>query len=164
MSENVKIYYSVNDIKVNNESKMPDQKPFTLNGTTFVPLRYMADTFGYEVNWDGNTKTIYLNSPGVDATSSATQKQQVVEHNIAMEIYQFGYTPNTIEVMEGDIIHLTIKAVDVAHGFRINEYNINEQLDAGESKSITFEADKKEHLNMIAVCFVVQDMVQCMVN
>jgi len=103
----------------------------------------MAETFGYEVNWNAYSKTIYLNSPGVDVTSSATQKPQIVEHTIDMEIYQFGYSPSIIEVYEGDMIMLNLTAKDVAHGFRISEYDINVKLEAGETKSISFEAYKK---------------------
>jgi len=143
LSENVKIYYSVKDIRIDNVSNLPEQTPFTLNGTTFVPLRYLAETFGYGVDWNAETQTIYLNSPGVvDETTSATEKPQVLEHYIDMKIYQFAYEPNLIEVSQGDVIHLTVTASDVGHGFRIDEYGIDEKLDPGETRTITIEADK----------------------
>lgn len=143
LSEYVRIYYSIRDIRIDNVSKVPEQAPFTIDGTTFVPLRYIAETFGYSVDWDAETQTIYLNSPeGIDEMTSVTVNPQVVEHYIDMKISQFSYEPNLIEVSQGDIIHLTITASDVGHGFRIDEYGIDEKFNSGEIRTITIEADK----------------------
>ena len=35
------------------------------NGTTLVPLRVISESFGEEVSWDGETKTVHLNSGSV---------------------------------------------------------------------------------------------------
>lgn len=35
-------------------------EPFTINGTTFLPVRAVASALGKEVTWDNNTKTVYL--------------------------------------------------------------------------------------------------------
>ncbi len=32
-------------------------------GTTYVPLRFLGESFGKEVNWDGSTRTITIDSP-----------------------------------------------------------------------------------------------------
>jgi len=37
--------------------------PFIYNGTTYLPVRAVAEAFGKEVTWDGNTSTIYLGDP-----------------------------------------------------------------------------------------------------
>lgn len=41
-----------------------DSKPFIYNGRTFVPLRYIAESMGKKVLWDGDTSTIYINDEG----------------------------------------------------------------------------------------------------
>nr|QGT51083.1 hypothetical protein Firmicute1046_1590 [uncultured Firmicutes bacterium] len=41
-----------------------DSKPFVYNGRTFVPLRYIAESMGKKVLWDGDTSTIYINDEG----------------------------------------------------------------------------------------------------
>ena len=41
-----------------------DSKPFVFNGRTYVPLRYIAESMGKQVLWDGATKTIYINDEG----------------------------------------------------------------------------------------------------
>lgn len=51
---------SYNNIKIlYNGSVVPTQlEPFIVNGSTFIPLRMMADVFNKDVTWDGTTYTI----------------------------------------------------------------------------------------------------------
>ena len=37
-------------------------EPFIFNGTTYLPVRAVAQAFNKEVEWDGNTNTVYLGS------------------------------------------------------------------------------------------------------
>jgi len=39
-----------------------DVPPILVNARTFLPLRAVAESLGAEVDWDGNTKTVYVNS------------------------------------------------------------------------------------------------------
>ena len=56
------------------------------------------------------------------------------------------FTPYVIRVNKGDkvIIHITNieQTRDELHGLAINDYNINLVIDPGETKTITFTADK----------------------
>lgn len=56
----IEINYGIKDIKINNVSQMPKQKPFTYNGTTFVPLRFIADKLGQPVKYDSAAQTIFI--------------------------------------------------------------------------------------------------------
>ncbi|MCL2386825.1 MAG: copper amine oxidase N-terminal domain-containing protein [Defluviitaleaceae bacterium] len=35
-------------------------EPFVFGGTTFLPVRAVAEALGQEVSWDGNTQTVYV--------------------------------------------------------------------------------------------------------
>lgn len=59
-SKMLEVFYNINDIKINDVSKMPDQAPFTYNETTYVPLRYISEELGLNVLWEGDTKTIRI--------------------------------------------------------------------------------------------------------
>jgi hypothetical protein len=37
--------------------------PFVSDGTTYLPVRALADALGQEVRWDGATSTVYIDSP-----------------------------------------------------------------------------------------------------
>ena len=39
-------------------------EPFIINGTTYLPVRAVADAVGYGVSWDGKTNTVKLTSDG----------------------------------------------------------------------------------------------------
>lgn len=45
---------------VNRESYTLDAPARNLNGRVLVPLRFIGEQLGLNVNWDGNTKTVYL--------------------------------------------------------------------------------------------------------
>jgi hypothetical protein len=38
-------------------------EPFIWQGTTYLPVRAVADALGQDVNWDGTTQTVYISSP-----------------------------------------------------------------------------------------------------
>lgn len=49
--------YFFNDV----QKYPPDgQQGFIYNGSTYVPLRFMAEGAGLDVEWDGNTNSIYI--------------------------------------------------------------------------------------------------------
>ena len=47
-------------MKVNNTNKTIDVAPFTINGRTMVPVRFVAENFGYEVEWNQKTQTAII--------------------------------------------------------------------------------------------------------
>ena len=61
---------------------------------------------------------------------------------INVQLTQFEFTPNPITVKKGDIVTLNITSVDVPHGFSLPEFGVSVQPAVGETKSVTFTADK----------------------
>lgn len=67
-TKNQTIAIEYNDIKVTLDGKPVELKdatgktiePFTYNGTTYLPVRAVANLLGVNVKWDGDTSTIYL--------------------------------------------------------------------------------------------------------
>lgn len=80
-----------------------------------------------------------------DAVSASQQAQEepapLKEFNMTAK--QFEFIPNKIEVNKGDNVRLNIKSIDVAHGFGLPEFNINERLEPGREVSVEFVADKE---------------------
>lgn len=60
-----------------------------------------------------------------------------------MTARQWAFEPSTITVNEGDKVRLNIKNLDVAHGFSIFEFGVNERLTPGKTTIVEFVADKK---------------------
>lgn len=48
------------DIKINNNNKTMDVAPLIINERTMVPVRFVAENLGYEVEWKPATKTVII--------------------------------------------------------------------------------------------------------
>lgn len=62
---------------LNNEEKTLDVSPVIINGRTMLPVRFIAESFGFEVNWNENERTITIvkSEPNTDAGSVAAEEK-----------------------------------------------------------------------------------------
>ena len=56
----IQLQVGSNVVLVGTEFKKLDVPPKIVNGRTFVPIRFISETFGAEVGWDGTTKTVTI--------------------------------------------------------------------------------------------------------
>jgi len=56
----VKLQIGNNQALVDDKFVPLEQPPVIVKGRTFVPIRFIAETFGADVQWDGTTKTITI--------------------------------------------------------------------------------------------------------
>jgi len=68
---------------------------------------------------------------------------------IKLEAFQYGFSPDPVEVKTGERIKLEITSRDVKHGVYIKEYGINETVNKGETKEVEFTADKAGTFDII---------------
>ncbi len=79
--------------KVNGQSVPLDQPAVLMGGTTLVPLRFMSQTFGASVQWDGASQTVNIqeanaqtSQPNIaQADNSQTQGTQVVQTTATLQ-------------------------------------------------------------------------------
>ncbi len=70
-SRTVQLMYNNIKIVLNGKEITPTDangnavEPFIIDGTTYLPVRGVASALGMNVGWDGTTKTVTLNNPGV---------------------------------------------------------------------------------------------------
>ena len=57
---------------INNRSTTLDVAPQIIDGRTMIPVRFISEGFGAEVEWDGTTQTVYISS-GQEATKISYQ-------------------------------------------------------------------------------------------
>ena len=66
--------------------------------------------------------------------------------HVKMTAVRSHFTPDTIRVKLGEVVHLHItnveQALDATHGFSISGYNVNLSLEPGEHANVTFKADR----------------------
>ena len=76
------------------------------------------------------------------AVPAAAQDQAPNRREITIVEKDFHYTPDRIEVTQDDLVKLTVRSTDVAHGFAIDEYRIAKRIPAGGSDTFEFRADQ----------------------
>lgn len=76
------------------------------------------------------------------ATSAGTNQATGEVKEFTMTAKQFEFNPAAITVNKGDTVRLTITSLDVPHGFRINEFNVNARIEPGKPAAVEFIADK----------------------
>ncbi|GIV64824.1 MAG: hypothetical protein KatS3mg046_084 [Bellilinea sp.] len=59
-----------------------------------------------------------------------------------IEARQFAYSPAVLQVNPGDTVTIKLVSSDVVHGLYVDGYNVSVKADPGQSKSLTFIADK----------------------
>jgi len=141
-AESINALFNVVNIKINGTqvAKIGDsytlsngeKVPFSISykGTTYLPMRKLAELLGKEVAWDDKTKTVIVNDKGTISTSelsettaskgfSFTNPAKINDFfNVKMTMYKVGYT-GTIdfnigltEVISGDEAWNIIKSAD----------------------------------------------------
>lgn len=60
--DSLQLWAGLQNAQVNNESVSLDMAPEIVNGRTFVPLRFIAETLGVKVRWDESIKTVKLST------------------------------------------------------------------------------------------------------
>ncbi|MCS7460587.1 copper amine oxidase N-terminal domain-containing protein [Paenibacillus doosanensis] len=61
---------------VNGKSKLLEKAPVIINGSTFVPLRFVSETMNAEVKWDADAQLITIQSGSPAAASSASTTKE----------------------------------------------------------------------------------------
>lgn len=73
---NTSIPVSFSNIKIIVDGKQlsTSKEPFTYNGTTYLPVRAVAEAVGKDVTWDGTTKTVYLGEKPQNTTPTTSNQ------------------------------------------------------------------------------------------
>lgn len=93
---NMTIPVSYSNIKVIVDGKQlqTSKEPFTYEGTTYLPIRAVAEAVGMNVGWDGATKTVTLSSNGAKTNTPVEQPVK----NAGTEIGKVLYSGNGVKI------------------------------------------------------------------
>lgn len=93
LHQTAELFYNNIKISLNGQEIQPKDangnyvEPFIINGTTYLPVRAVANALGVNVDWDGNTNTVLLSNQdaknaatGFNASSVASQISVIKEH------------------------------------------------------------------------------------
>jgi heme/copper-type cytochrome/quinol oxidase subunit 2 len=69
--------------------------------------------------------------------SSAFQTRGPTERPFTVVAKRYSFDPPRIEVLEGDLVKIDLRTLDIAHSFTIDEYRISKRV--GSDHPVTFE-------------------------
>ena len=64
-------------------------------------------------------------------------------HYLTLDMAQYGFSPGRVRVNAGDTVVLTLQADDVVHGFYLDGYGIQQRVEPGIPRQVTFTADRR---------------------
>jgi heme/copper-type cytochrome/quinol oxidase subunit 2 len=78
----------------------------------------------------------------VSAGHLRAQDQAPSRRDLTITIKDFRFTPDRVEVVQDDLVRLTLRSADIAHSFNIDEYRIARRIPAGAMTVVEFRADR----------------------
>ncbi len=63
-------------------------------------------------------------------------------HEIQVTLRKYEFNPGSLRVRKGEQVKLVMTAVDHDHGFKIDDFNINQKIPKGTTVVVEFTADK----------------------
>ena len=78
----------------------------------------------------------------VTLSSTSMVWAQAAPRTIDITVKRFSYDPGEITLKKGEPVVLVLKSMDVAHGLRIRELNVNIKVKAGGTSEAQFTPEK----------------------
>ena len=120
---NIQLHIGSTSATVNGQTTSLDVAPFLVGARTLVPLRFISEALGANVNYDGSSQTVTValaaaqGPPLPTATPAGVRVVNIVASN-----WQF--TPNTITLAAGRAVTLRLTSASGVHGIQSNELGI----------------------------------------
>ena len=83
---NIKIYIDGGEI-VPKDANGNVVEPFTMNGTTYLPVRAISNAFGKDVEWDGVTQSVYIGKKDQTKPDNYLDKMQYNDYKTSIDYY-----------------------------------------------------------------------------
>ncbi len=144
-----------NDIKItlNGQEISPTDangayvEPFTIDGTTYLPVRAIGNALGLSVNWDDETKTVVLGKDNSGSQASGT----VVYDKNGIRISYAGYIDNNffktykllIENNSSTAIHIYCDYF-YTDGFLLHHKDFGAAIDPGKKHVGTIDVTERD--------------------
>lgn len=93
---------------VNNHIVMSDVHPFIKNGRTYVPIRFIDEELGFDVQWNASTREVKM--------TDGTTKVALKIGSDAMNVNGTGYILDALALVKDDRTFIPLRAVAEAFG------------------------------------------------
>jgi hypothetical protein len=121
--------------QINGNPYTMDVAPFTVAGRTEVPLRFVAQALGANVNWVANTETVYINLSGAPSSTNYTPqppsnqsfylKNQQPAPNSTVHSTHVNLHAEFSEAVNRDTLNVAVDGRDVTHLVYANQFGFD---------------------------------------
>lgn len=108
LSETAEIFYNNIKIYIDGAEIVPKDangniiEPFTMNGTTYLPVRAVSNAFGQDVEWDGATQSVYIGKKDQTKPDNYLEKIQYNDYKEANTSSDFNVINGTVNDYTGN--------------------------------------------------------------
>lgn len=99
LTKNVQLRYNNINVKVDGEYKVPNMEPFFIGDSVYVSLRDAGQLIGSQVNWNGTTNTVEINTSSI-ANSALEAELATRNHELAVAKSEMQKMQDKIEQYE----------------------------------------------------------------
>lgn len=86
---------------------------------------------------------LLVSAGAIDAIRSPLAAQSPApERSFTVSAKRYSFSPRRIEVTEGALVRIELRAEDIAHSFTIDEYRISKRVEAGMTAVLEFRAER----------------------
>jgi cytochrome c oxidase subunit 2 len=85
---------------------------------------------------------LFAASHGVGQVAKDAGTQVPGVHEIQVTLRKYEFSPGSLHVRKGEQVRLIMSAVDHDHGFKLDDFNINQKIPKGKTVVVEFTADK----------------------
>jgi plastocyanin len=150
---NIQLHIGSTEATVNGQATTLDVAPFLVGARTLVPLRFISESLGASVNYDGNSQTVTVALGRVPVSPPPPTATVVEVLNIVASNWKFA--PNTITVAVGKPVTLRLTSISGVHGIQSDSLGIPlTAIRPDQSAQVTFTPKA-------AGSYVVHCAIQC---
>lgn len=99
---NIKIYIDGGEI-VPKDVNGNSVEPFTMNGTTYLPVRAISNALGKDVEWDGATQSVYIGKKDQTKPDNYLDRIQYNDYQEAKQNFWFNIINGTITDFDNNV-------------------------------------------------------------
>jgi len=173
----LRVRYGIN-IRVNGilfqpvDSRGNPVEPFIYAGTTYVPLRAISDLYGADIDWDGSTRTVILdtenahelrhNGRTASLKQTSSERRITVETGIAIEVNGVKFIPKDSNGNEVTVIlyngttFVPIRAISGIFGAHVDWEGNSRTVILGTNTSSNIDTSKFNQYQLEAYNYIEQ--------
>lgn len=120
---------------LNDQSYTLDAAPIIKDDRTMVPIRFVSENLGYDVDWDGDNRTVYVSTPLPE--DDKTQDESEIKDGPELSFVSVKENDEAYKITVGLEQSITPKVMTLSDPHRLifDFYGVNQLCSDGNSKS-----------------------------